>query len=69
MSVFYTLWANPPYHITCHHKVKCMYGTLQAGGTQEMISQYKRSLADLESTEPRDEKLIALRHEHVARIL
>ena len=34
-----------------------------------MIEHYKEILVQLEEMEPRNEELIALRYEHVARIL
>ncbi len=42
---------------------------LQVGGAGEMVEQYRAMLQQLEELEPRDERLIALRYEHVARIL
>ncbi len=42
---------------------------LQAGGAQEMITHYKKALEELEEQQPRDEQLIALRYEHIARVL
>ena len=42
---------------------------VQVGGANEMIEHYKEMLVRLEEEEPRNEELIALRHEHIARIL
>ncbi len=42
---------------------------VQVGGANEMIEHYKVMLQELEETEPRSEELIALRYEHIARIL
>ena len=40
----------------------------QAGGTDEMICCYTESLIECEAMQPRDDELIALRYELVARI-
>ena len=42
---------------------------VKVGGANEMIEHYKEMLVQLEEEEPRNEELIALRHEHIARIL
>ena len=42
---------------------------LQAGGAAAMIEHYRSLLETLEEQNPRNEEQIALRHEHIARIL
>ena len=54
-------------HCIFHGKpLMCVF---QAGGTEKMLGHYKKALSDLDEDENKDENQIAVRHQHIARVL